>query len=67
MYLHPETGHLVDEKSDLKDQHDYIKINATMPYNFYHIDNPYLKQFSKETWNNSDYSKKTETREFEPR
>lgn len=38
-----------------------------MPFQFFHMENPYLQLFDKEMWNNSKYSHWTETRDFEPK
>jgi hypothetical protein len=48
------------------DRHKYQMINSSLPYNFYHLDNPYLKEYDEKTWQNSTYYQKTETRDFQP-
>lgn len=45
----------------------FDRMNSSMPYNFYHLNNPYLKQFSAEMWKDSKYSNMTETRDFQPK
>lgn len=63
--LYPEIGDVMENIDDVNSS--YQLINSTMPYRFYHLDNPYLKTFDKEMWNSSKYSKMTETRDFEAR
>jgi len=62
--LYPEIGKVLENKDDLNKS--YVQINSTMPYRFYHLDNPYLKTFDDEMWQHSNYSKMTETRFFQP-
>lgn len=37
-----------------------------MPYRFYKLDDPYLKEYNNRTWHKSKYANKTETRDFNP-
>lgn len=37
-----------------------------MPYRFYHLDDPYLKEYTNNSWSRSKFSNLTETRDFAP-
>jgi len=53
------------ERKELNDPNtEWEYINSSMPYNFYSLTNPFLKDFDKDMWKNSEYSGKTETRDF---
>ena len=64
IWLHPETGSVIEERNKLDNKTSYEELNSSRPYMFYHLENPYLKTYDNETWSHSQYSNKTETREF---
>jgi hypothetical protein len=69
IWIQPEKGDVIEEDEDLDKDSGlfYQAINSTMPYRFYRLDDPYLKEFDNHTWNQSSYSDKTETRDFAPK
>ena len=65
MGFDPMTGDMVTDTGDLDD--NYKEIRSSLPYRFYHLTSPFLKEFDEEMWKKNPYSKKTETRDFLPK
>jgi len=62
MGFDPKNGDMVTDTGELGS--NFKIIESSLPYRFYHLTSPFLKEFDEVMWKNNKYSNKTETRDF---